>query len=494
MSIKIKSISGFNFAGYSSIQVNLDNHATYFIGRNGSGKSVLGLDLVWFVMQGIAEKSMNGTTPFIGERFRFIGDAAKTAMGELVLWDEEKGHEIRVIRKLTKTGTELSFSAPIGMELDQQWLNNLFNLFLISPKKFIELSSKEQAIALGINTSEYDLKIAALKEQYTDINKDLKKYQNLQVIEKVERVDITETQQLMAEARQRFVEQHRANQTKNRHTKEIWEADKKAVDEEVARWNNEQTELDLSINTIKNALIDLREAGYTGDEVSVFLMDKEQSKKPLKIAQDLYPAEPTNLEYKPLDYIPAEGEMVYIRELPDQTEIDELQNKLLQAGQTNENALLYEQYLQNLDEKAAKEKELQENKSKQNTLEDEKVEYIKAFKLPFDKLSVDEDGGLLLNGKPLKPQYFSSGELIRIVPSLISSLNPEFKYVFLQEFDLLDEETQVKVENELTSKGFQLVIELVGKEKLPEKNCILLRNSQQVEKYPEPKVQNLLSE
>jgi len=133
--MKIKSISGFNFAGYSSIQVNLDEHATYFIGRNGSGKTKLGLELVWFVMQGIAEKAMNGTQPLVGERFRFIGDAAKTAMGELVLYDENRGHEIRVIRKLTKSGTELSFSAPVGMELDQQWLNNLFNIFLISPKE-----------------------------------------------------------------------------------------------------------------------------------------------------------------------------------------------------------------------------------------------------------------------------------------------------------------------------------------------------------------------
>jgi len=146
-----------------------------------------------------------------------------------------------------------------------------------------------------------------------------------------------------------------------------------------------------------------------------------------------------------------------------------------------------------LEEKASLEKKLQENKVAQNDQEAQKVEYIKEFKFPFDKLSVDDEGGLLLSGKPLKQQYFSSGELIRIVPTLISSLNPEFKYVFLQEFDLLDEETQVKVEEDLTSKGFQLVIELVGKEKLPEKNCILLRNSSEVSQYPEMKEQKLLN-
>lgn len=472
----IKSVSAFNFAGYSSIQVNLDEHVNYYIGRNGSGKTVLGLDVVWFVLQGIAEKAMNGTTPFIGERFRFIGEEGKTALGELVLWDEKKKHDIRVIRKLTKTGTELSFSAPLGMELDQQWLNALFNIFLISPKKFIDLPSKEQAIALGIDTASYDLRIAELKEKYTDINKDLKKYLNLAVVEKVERVDVTDLQQQMEAAKAKIVEQHKNNQEANKNTRFKWELDKREVDKQVKEFNDVQYQLDVSIAAIEQAADMLFNEGYDGNEVAEFLKAKRATKLPLQIAQELYPAEPK-----------------YIDELPDQSEINQLQVQLMQASQTNESALLYEQYLQKLADKDAKDKELHENKAAQEKIEEEKVEYIKQFKFPFSKLSVDDDGGLLLDGKPLKPQYFSSGELIRIVPTLISSLNPEFKYVFIQEFDLLDEETQVKVEEDLTSKGFQLVIEMVGKQKIQEKNCILLRNSKQVDAYPEQKTAQLLT-
>jgi energy-coupling factor transporter ATP-binding protein EcfA2 len=85
--------------------VNLDENVTYLIGRNGSGKTKLGLDLIWFVLQGIAEKSSEGKIPLLGERFRFIGKDGATAMGELVLHDDAINADIRVIRKLGKNFT-----------------------------------------------------------------------------------------------------------------------------------------------------------------------------------------------------------------------------------------------------------------------------------------------------------------------------------------------------------------------------------------------------
>src|SRR5690606_18397042 len=106
----------------------------------------------------------------------------------------------------------------------------------------------------------------------------------------------------------------------------------------------------------------------------------------------------------------------------------------------NEKAMQYEQYLDKVAARTAKEKELASNKNKQNKIAEERLEYIKNFKFPFSNLSVDEDGGLLLNGKPIKEPYFSTGELLKIIPILISSQNPELKYVFLQDFNLLDDD------------------------------------------------------
>ena len=168
--MKINSLKLDNFAKYGQVEVSFDENITYLTGINGSGKSTIGLTGIWFMFQGIAEKASGGNTPVIGERFRFIGPSSPTAKGEMVLFDEKKNAEIKVIRKLTKSGTELKFEAPEGYNLDQQFLNDLFNVFLIAPKKFIDLSSKQQALALGIDTSSYDIELSKLKQNSTLLN------------------------------------------------------------------------------------------------------------------------------------------------------------------------------------------------------------------------------------------------------------------------------------------------------------------------------------
>jgi hypothetical protein len=88
-----------------------------------------------------------------------------------------------------------------------------------------------------------------------------------------------------------------------------------------------------------------------------------------------------------------------------------------------------------------------------------------------------------LDSKPIKEPYFSTGEILKIVPTLLSTSNPDLKYVFLQDFNLMDEDKQKEIADYLTNKGFQLVVEMVGKSKVAEKNCILLKDNIVVEDY-----------
>jgi hypothetical protein len=433
--MKIKSASGFNFAGYSTVMVNFDKNITYLIGRNGSGKSKLGLDLIWFVFQGIASKASDGKIPLIGDRFRFIGDEGATALGEVVLYDEVKRHDIRVIRKLTKDGTELSFSAPIGMHLDQQWLNNLFNLFLIAPRKFMELTSKEQALVLGINTSEWDTNIQEYKSNHTALNRELKAFGNIEEVEQVEAVDFS------ALSKQK---------------------------DDILAFNEEQIKLGAAIVEQQNKIT--RQESAINQKLAEIERLQEEIKK---TRNDI------------------ELDKIVLGELPkpqDPKSLAEVQELIDNSTETNRKATLYTEYKKRSEEKEAKEKAIAENNKLIEEQKEKRLEYIKQFKFPFSKLAVDEDGGLLLDDKPLKTAYFSSGELIRIIPSLIASQNPELKYVFIQEANLLDEENLAKIEKELTEQGFQLVIEMVGKEKIEDKNCILLRDCKVVDEYPVKKV------
>lgn len=482
--MKVKSIELNNFANYNKVSVSFDDNVTYLIGKNGSGKSTIGITAIWFMFCGIAEKSSGGTTPLIGERFRFIGPNGKTANGEMILHDEKTGADIKVLRKLTKTGTDLSFEAPEGYELDQNWLTDLFNIFLIAPKKFTELSSKEQAKALGIDTKQFDTRIAELKKDYTETNAVYRSYGELPEVDKVDRVDVTALQAQKKEVADKLNAKYLENKAHNDALKKKWEAACDVIDTECSAFNNKQVALANTIEQATALYSKLEGLGYTGYEVSDWIKSLGKPEE-AKYSESLYPSKPTDLSIMEDDYQPDEGELYYVRELPDRAELDAIDAQIVSAGETNNNALLYEQYLEKKTKKGVYETALRTNKERQAATEAERLEYIKAFKFPFSNLTVGEDGELLLNGKPIKQEYFSTGELLKIIPVLISTTQPELKYVFLQDFNLMDEDKQKEIEEFLTGKGFQLVVEVVGKSKIADKNCILLRDNIVVEDYEE---------
>lgn len=471
--MKIKEITLNNFAKYDQVTVSFDENITYLVGKNGSGKSTLGITAIWFLFQGIAEKASGGNNPLIGERFRFIGPKAASAKGQMILHDEKTGADIKVMRKLTKSGSDLSFEAPDGYNLDQQWLTDLFNIFLIAPKKFCELSPKEQAKALGINMKKFDDEIADLKQKYTGVNAVYRSFGELAEVVKVEKVDVATLQAQKEEVKNRLNNLYLENKKKNDEARKAWERECKIIDDECSKFNNQQIALDNLLMEVNHARSVLEDAGYDGLEVTKWI-DSLGKPAEQKVSENLHPAEPT-----------------YIPELPDRAELDAIDQQIIDAGRINEQALLYEQYLQKKSQKDAKEKELKANKDAQAAKEGERLEYIKSFKFPFSNLTVGEDGELLLNGKPIKAEYFSTGELLKIIPVLIATTQPELKYVFLQDFNLMDEDKQKEIEDYLTGKGFQLVVELVGKSKLTDKNCILLRDNIVVENYEEVNGQQL---
>lgn len=491
--MKIKNITLSNFSKYDQVDVSFDDSVTYLVGKNGSGKSTLGITAIWFMFQGIAEKASGGNSPLIGERFRFIGPKAATAKGEMTLYDEKTMAEIRVMRKLTKTGTDLSFEGPEGLELGQKWLTDLFNVFLIAPKMFCELSPKDQAKALGIDTKSFDDTIATLKKKYTEINAVYNSYGELLEVEKVEKEDMevlaAEKKAIAIKLNNLYLE----NKEANKATKAAWEAEKKKIDLRVTEDNKAVETDEKTRSTVQQAMLDIAKivnsipgledlVNYTA--LSDLIANWEPLPQKVK-AEDLYPAEPTNLADMAEDYQPHEFEKVYIREMPAPAEMTAIDLRIAEAGKVNEKALLYTQYLEKKIEKDKRKVELSDNKLAQTSAEESRIRYIKAFKFPFSNLTVGEDGELLLQGKPIKEPYFSTGEILKVVPILLSTSNPDLKYVFLQDFNLMDEDKQSEIETYLTDKGFQLVVEIVGKKKIEDKNCILLRDNIVVEDYAE---------
>lgn len=421
--MKIKSIKLENFAKYSHIEVSFDKNITYLIGENGAGKTTLGLDAIWFLFQGIAEKSSKGNNPFIAERFRFIGENSASAKGEMVLFDEIKKVKIKVIRKLTKDGTSVTFEAPDNMILNQEWLNDLFNVFLISPRSFLALDSKKQSEVLGIDTSKFDAELENLKSEHTYINRELKSIGTTEEVLPVNEINI-----------ESLIE------TKNN----------------IISFNTKQIELEQDIVRNKEKL------KLCKQEVDELVKQREEIEQKID-----------KLDNK----INAGQRYIASMSQPEKLEsMEQIDNNIKEATQNNNKNIAYKNYLQQKQKHDLKSSELDNNKTKQAETIKAKIDYIRSKKLPFDNLEINEKGELLLSGKPIKEQYFATGELLRIVPVLISSLNPELKYVFIQQFNLLDEKQQKIVEEYLVSKGFQLVAEIVGEKEIENKHCIVLKD------------------
>jgi DNA repair ATPase RecN len=421
--MKIKELTLKNFANFKEVSVSSDDNVTYLIGNNGAGKSSIGLMGIWFIFQGIAEKQSKGKDVIIGERFRFIGDFGKTASGEITLYDEKTQSEIKVIRKLTKDTSFISFIAPEGMELDQKWLDDLFNVFMINPKKFTELSSKEQALALGIDTNKFDSEIKELRGTITQNRTAIKAIdQSIQQIplvggdDNVE--DPTEVEKLLKDAND-----------KNERAKEV-----AALHEQ---YQKRLKELE--------------------DEVKV-VSDRIRTLPPITPLVDT--TELTNRWKKSLE-----------------------QKGNLQSRKTRETLVSQKDKL--IEETTAIMEKVEEVKAN-------RADFIQSFKLQDKVLSINEEGELLLRGKPIKEPYFSSGELIKIIPAIFSQMDNELKFIFLQDFSLLDDENRDKIVKFLINKGYQLVIEIVGEEPIKDKNCIILREGQVVTGDDPPDEENFI--
>lgn len=403
--MKIKELRAKNFAKFTDFELIFNDEVTRLIGINGSGKTTVGLTLLWAGFKGIAEKS--STNQLIGERFRFIADGAKSLDIEILLHDELTGNEINIKRHITKTLNQLSFKSKDGRALTKDYIENLFNVTFLSASHFTSLTGKEQALALGINTDKFDKQLVDIKSDAQLLRKQIKTIGEVGAMEKVEKVSLT----VLNSKRDTIVAE-----------------------------NKEQVDLQKCID---DRNIDICEAQekikYYKDICTKHVMALSAMKKPVEI-QD----------------------------------ISHLDTQINNAENINEQAVVYENNLVKLNNKKDAESDLEKNISSQELKQSERLEYIKSSSFGMKGLTIDDEGQLVLNDKPIRSPYFSKGELEMIVAQISSGLNPELKVRFIDDFEMLDDDNQKKIITKLTERGFQIITAEVGDEKKGD-GAILLR-------------------
>ena len=420
MSMKIKNLKVLNFSGIESIEMEFDGKVTHLVGANGSGKTRV-LTSIWAGLNGIAQNDRGGN--LVGDRFRFIGPSKPSSDIYVTIVDEENGAEIEVRNHITKQSNQITFQAPDGYPLSEDWLKNLLSVAFLSEKHFTALTPKEQALLLGIDTASFDEKIGALKTEFTQINRDLRNLGEVAPVEKAEKVDLDGLLKLRD-----HVEAINVNNAKKRERI-------KFVEDIVHQSKGE-------IEDLKKQIESLEEKVSKGEDY-------------LKRVS------------KPADDLP----------------LSEISAKISNVSKTNEEAVRYERYLEDKAKKDKIKKNLDKNTEAQEKIKKDRLKYIREFDFGFDGLGVDEDGGLVLAGRPISEPYFSKGEREMIVARLCVSQNPKLKFRFVDEFGTLDDDNQKILLEQLYAEGFQVMtsdVRIGGSEE----NTIRLKDGK-IDKGPE---------
>jgi len=430
--MKIKNLMLKNFAKVSEISVSFDENITYLIGTNGSGKTTVGLNAIWFIFKGLAQKGDG----LIAERFRFIGPGGKSAQGTLTIYDKSEDVEIKITRKLLKNKTELKIEASDGRQLDQAWLDSIFNSFLIDPMGFSNLSGKDQALAFGADTASFDSKKKALEIERRDIGRDVKRLQGVVDSagnpEGVEAVDVLALMKEL-EKRQGINAEHREANN-----------DIVLMDKNILKKQQVFKDIEYRIEELKENL-----------EVVVkelVIMAKERKNKSVEVDK--------------------------VKVVDEQ----EIKDRITSANGINQKARAY----QDLQGSVAALESVKSDREDKNfqiiKVEKERTEYLKTLNLPWPNITITDEGEFRLNDKPFCAPYFSTGEILKFGSRIGSKLKDGLKYVYFPCSNNLDDKNREATFKTLIKEGFQIVAEYVGTERKKD-TSILLKEMKVVESY-----------
>lgn len=402
--MRLEKLKLQNYVHFEDFEMVYNDDITHLVALNGSGKTTIGLTAIWAGFKGIAEKSKDA---LIGERYRFIAPGKKSLDIEITLHDDVKDITIVLKRHITKDVNQISIECtPEDSNISKEYVQDLLNVTFLSASHFTNLSGKDQALALGIDTSDYDSSVATIKSDAQFIRKQIKAIGELPILKKVEMVSITDLNS----------------------KRDIIVSD-----------NRVQIDLLQKVNDKKEDIIDIVAKIKAHKEV---LSQYEQELKGFAIPKDVQ-------------------------------DTSSLDTQISASEETNKLAVVYEANELKIVDKLQLEKDLQKNKKLETEKNVSRLEYIKSAALGMKGLSVDDTGSLLMDDKPIKPPYFSKGELEMIVANIASGLNPEFKVRFIDDFDLLDDENQRKIIKGLTKRGFQIITASVGDKPMLEKSILL---------------------
>lgn len=474
-----------NYKSIKELFIEYDGRVTTIVGTNGSGKTTVGVDSLAACLFGVSDRPKPGQIK--GQRYSFIGQWGKNATIERTIVDNTNGAEIKVRRVITPSGSKLTFKAPDGYEVSEEWLHGLLNVGLLSAKHFCSLPGDEQALVLGIKVKGFNDDIAEQKDEIKIANRQVEDLGNINF-------DITAVESVDVDALNRQKDEIRKS---NAGRLRKFEEGRQSELESNQDFDNDQRLLFSSNNEVRTKITEMQgNISSERDNIVTFRMEVkrkeealENSIKSLSLAEkELADCEEMFSKMKQPQQLKGIGTAIPEPILESTGSID---SQIERAVEVNKLHRIYIDEIALVKKCEALSNILAAFKSKIGELETKKNEYVKSFDFGFKGLTVDDKNCLQLNGRAIREGNFSTGELINIVAKLKSKQNESLKVVFIDDINNLDEENQVKVVKGLEDSGFQVIIGKVGNKK-SNANEILIKEGSIVKSYDEAKGEKLI--
>lgn len=430
--LKVKRVGLKNFKGVKEIDLIINGVTTTLIGSNSAGKSTI-VQALFLALRRKTELDKKKVNKKVW-RAEFIGKYGTSSDIHVTLHDYLKDVDIFIDFRFTKSEDKVAIKTSDGRILDESFLDTILSKFSHCPDDFFNMTPEAQAQELGIDASEIDSEIEHFERNELSPLRIRKKDLKILVdsgaeLEKIERVD--------------FIKLSRQK-------------------DEVIRFNQEQAENKR-----------MREASTyeTG-----LLIDKKAAKK-----EEIERLKKEIAEIE-LDCVAFSNSFNNIPQPQEFKSTFEIDKQITNAQSINSKAEKYEQHQKNCASHEITINAFKTKSEEKKALLEKRKQYI-ASAMPFSNMTVDEKGGLLVEGKHLNEMNYNYADLWKKAVRIIIKQEPDLKLIYLKNpFNLdRDDDDRIEVLKELEDKGYQFIIEAVGRKKddaLP--NCILIRDQRVV--------------
>lgn len=427
---KIQRISVYNLKAISELTADFNGCTAIVTGRNNSGKTTFlrtPIDRIRGSKPEIILKlnEKEGFTELdltTGEKFRWVFDS-KTKAGEKLIF-------------ITKD----NIKKPLTREIADRYFPATFDV-----DKFLIAQPKQQRKMLqelvGVDFTEVDKRYDDAYLKRTDLNRTAAEQKTIfEAMPQPEKVEAVLLDDLLKEKegfRKKLNDLYLAYKKQNDEARKLWQDQCEDMRKNVQEFNVLQHNRVVEYNECVSSVEILSNAGYKNPDLDKFLEKLNSAIESIKT----YVAPP---------------EPEYIKELPDDSALKEVDERINAANETNRKAQEYTDWLRAKNKNTDAQKAAGEANEKVQAIEKERMDIIKAAKMP-EGFTFSDDG-ILYNGLPFTREQLSSSGIYIAALKLAAMTLGEVRTLHF-DASFLDKQNLLEIEKWATENDLQLLIE-----------------------------------